>query len=250
MTINLFGAGTRSLGNDDIFYMCYCYLLVLPIHNQFYGGLITLLSFRIADDMEARSHYIGDLISAHKTLMDQGQVGPDHSVRWRLSATVNLTNILCYVEREDEASTLIERAMAERSHNGIFPLTYMNYATLLMLAAIFAVRRGDMPLAYLRFTECANYCNLSVTDLFSLRNNFYFQHEHDVRTMIDLGYQAAIGMALLSGENHPGDSKMTMNAKAAPLQKLTFTPVFGRFISGLKRHPRIAKETIKILRGS
>ena len=250
MTINLFGAGTRSLDNDDIFYMCYCYLLALPVQNQFYGGLITLLSFRIADDMENRSRYVDDLLSAHKTFLDQGQVGPDHSVRWRLSATVNLTNILCYVEREDEADKLVERVMKQPNYNGIFPLTYMNYATLLMLAAMFSVRRGDMRLAYLRFTECANYCNLSVTDLFSLRNNFYFQHELDVRTMIDLGYQAAIGMALLSGETHPGDSKMTMNTKAAPLQKLTFTPVFGRFVSGLKRHPRIAKETIVILRGA
>lgn len=247
MTKNLFGAGLRSLNHDDIFYLSYCHLNIIPIENQFYGGLITLLCFRISEDLSNRSLAIDDILSSYRRMGTRQPLRPDHSVRWRISSAVNLAILLCYLERESEAHHVIEQAISQPHYNGIFPLTHMNYATLLNLSAMFAVKYGDRKLAYMRFSECSNYCSHSVSDLFNLRNNYYFQHEMDVRTLIDTGYQSSIAMAILSNDRHPGDSKMTFNKKSVSTNNLSFNHLFSRFISIIGNPPRISNDIKKLL---
>ncbi|MER5173984.1 hypothetical protein [Thioclava kandeliae] len=248
MTQNLFGAGIRSLPTDDLFYLCLCHLDILPHSNQFYGGLITLSAFRIAEDIENRSNFTDALLFNFYKAHEAQAPKPNHSVRWKLSSAVNLAILLCYLNRVNDAKAVVEKALSALPYNGIFPLTYMNYANLLVLSAIFSLRDEDRDAAYLKFAECANFCNSAVSDLFSLRNNFYFQHEQDVRTLIDVGYQAAAAMAALGTNRHPGDSKMTMNVEAANPQKISFNPVIGRFLSILKTQPSILKDIIQMLK--
>lgn len=111
------------------------------------------------------------------------------------------------------------------------------------MAATIALGRGDKNLAYMRFGECASLCSTAVGDLFTLRNTYFFQHEQDVRTILNIGYQAAIGMAALSPARHPDDAKMMMNLKAASFDRVNFTPIFGRFRSILNRLPTIATKS-------
>jgi hypothetical protein len=250
MTRTVFGAGIRTLTPDDLLYTLYCHLDTIDLDNQFYGGLVTVLSFRIAEQIDSRAALLPKVLSSYERMIRVQRRRADHSVRWRISSALNLSILLLYLDMMADAERLVEEAVSQVNYNAMFPLTFMNHAALLALAGMIALDRDDKSLAYLRFSECVGLCNTSVVDLFSLRNNYFFQHEHDVRVLVDTGYQAAIAMAALSTREHPRDSKMTLNAKTAPFARITFAPIFGRFRSITNRLPTLADRcsmAIKVL---
>lgn len=243
MTTAVFGAGHRQLPSADLTYLLLCHLSVIPPTNQFYGGLISVLSFRIAEAHEIRRPLVAHLQEAWAALLAVPQTRADHGVRWRLSSCINLAILLCYMDREAEAAEMVEAVLGQPRYNGTFPLTYMNYACILALGGMLALDRDETELAYTRFAECASFCTGSVADLFSVRNNYFFQHELDVRTLIGIGYQAATGLAALSGPKHPGDSRLALGISSAPMDRSDFAPVFGRFRSILGGLPALSART-------
>lgn len=240
MTRSLFGGGLVKLTPDELMYCVLCQLDVLPINNQFYGGLITLASFRVADSFEKRKHFIDKLNKKYFALQENAEIRSDHSTRWFLSASANLCIINLYAENEEQAKKILAAAFSKRTYNGIFPLTYLNYANLLALGGLLAIHDNNLSLAYSRLSECSNFCHYAVSDLFSPRNNFYFQHEFDVNLLVKLGYFSSAATAVLTNERHPSDSKFSFNLNHAPKNKFNTSIIFGRFLDTMKRSPDIA----------
>jgi len=132
----LFGAGMKRLEGEELLYQVLCYMRVMPHEWQFYGGLITLAVFRLAERIEDRTHLIDFLLETHQDMVGVYRPVSDHSVRWLISSSYNLAVICVYLDRLTDVERLLDTTIQRGALNRIFPLTYMNYAQSLLLAGV------------------------------------------------------------------------------------------------------------------
>lgn len=208
VTVNLFGAGMKRLEGEELLYQVLCYMRVMPQTWQFYGGLITLAVFRIAERMADRVALVDFLLRKHQEMIAVYRPVSDHSVRWLISSSYNLAVICVYLDRLPDAERLLDDSIQRGALNRTFPLTYMNYAQSLLLAGVAKFAAGKKAEALHLFTECADFCSYSLGELFNLRNKFLLQHEMDCRVIVDVGYAAFKAAVLLTDQRFASDSKL------------------------------------------
>lgn len=243
VTVHLFGAGMKRLGNNELFYQVLCYLKVMPQNWQFYGGLITLAVFRVSEELEARKNYVDFLLSRHHGMLQAYVPVSDHSVRWLISSSYNLAVISLYLERYEAVETLLDASINKGALNRTFPLTYMNYSQSLLLAALIKFKAGKREEANHLFLECADFCSVALSELFSMRNKFLLQHEMDSRIILDVGYVAFKSAVILTGERFASDSKVAdFKVEPSRVDRLDFAVVARRYERHMGKVPSILSD--------
>jgi hypothetical protein len=243
VTVHLFGAGMKRFEHAELFYQVLCYMNVMPHTWQFYGGLVTLAVFRLSEDVESRKRYLMFLIEQHRMMLLKYRPLSDHSVRWLISSSYNLSVICLYLERYEEIEGLLDESINKGALNRTFPLTYMNFSQSLLLAAVIKFRSGKLNEAGHLFLECADFCNFALAELFNLRNKFILQHEMDCRVILDVGYVAFKAAVLLTGERFASDSKMA-DFKVEPERagRLDFGVIARRYERHMGTVPQILSQ--------
>ncbi len=206
MTRNVFSAGARKINGEDMFYLLLNYIDD-PKHNwQYYGGLITNVCFRIAENIEYRSKFIPYILEKYLSYAKNAEISADHSVRWYLSGSLNIAILLLYIGDISNSKKVIDIFLSRSIPNGAFPLTYMNLATMLFLRSAIALEDGDISAAYLLALECADCCQNSLPKLFTARNRYYFQHRYDAEQLLRIGYASSLVANSLGNRTNPMDS--------------------------------------------
>lgn len=238
MTKQLFGGSTRNLAGLELLYVCLCYLHTMPPNCQFYGGLITLSVFRLAEDLEARYKFFPMLIEFFWKYLNQYEQLNNHSIRWLTSSAYNLSIISLYMNKEVEAKKIIDGYISKGILNRSLPLTYMNYSHLLFLAALLEINSGKVEKAKHLFIECADFCSFAVSEIFSLRNKFYFQHKMDSSSIMETGYSAFSAAAILGSGSFVSDSKMSdYKVNISNLGNFSTNCILIRFSSFIDQKP-------------
>jgi hypothetical protein len=243
VTVNLFGAGMKRLEGEELLYQVLCYMQVMPQGWQFYGGLITLSVFRIAERMADRAPLIDFLLKKHQEMVAVYRPVSDHSVRWLISSSYNLAVICVYLDRLADAERLLDDSIQRGALNRTFPLTYMNYSQSLLLAGVAKFAVGKKEEALHLFTECADFCSYSLGELFNLRNKFLLQHEMDCRVIVDVGYAAFKAAVLLTDQRFASDSKLA-DFKVEPerANQLDFSVIARRYERQMGGPPKVLAE--------
>jgi tetratricopeptide (TPR) repeat protein len=243
VTVNLLGSGLRKLNGDELFYTALCYLAVQSPAWQFYGGLITVAAFRVSEQLTSRKPYVPYLLKCHQRLAENYRPRGDHSVRWFISSSLNLAIVCLYVEEIEEAEKLVEQSLSRHALNGIFPLTYMNFAQLLLLSGLLKFNAGQPDEAAHRFLECSDFCTYAMSQIFNLRNTFLLHHEMDCRTLMDTGYCAFRAAVLLTDKSFPADSKLVhFKIEHQRAKNLNFDVVVRRYARHIGFSPVMLRE--------
>ena len=249
VTVNLFGAGMNRLEGNDLLYQALCYLEIMPPSWQFYGGLITLISFRISENLKENENLLDSLINKHYDLIQAFRPISNHSVRWLISSSFNLAVVCLYLGRNDDVEMLLERALTSGSYNRIFPLTYMNYAQMLLLAAAMKFAAGRVQEASHLFLECAEFSSYALGELFNLRNEFLLRHEMDSRVIMDVGYVAYKAGTCLTNQRFASDSKLaTININLQEVGDLDFSIITRRYSSHMGYSPSLLHDVANKIR--
>lgn len=249
VTVNLFGAGMERLEGNDLLYQVMCYLEIMPPSWQFYGGLITLASFRISENLKDSGSLVDSLIDKHQNLVRAFRPISDHSVRWLISSSFNLAVVCLYLGRNNDAEILLERGMTRGSLNRIFPLTYMNYSQALLLAGVMKFKVGKTQEAAHLFLESADFSSYALGELFNLRNEFLLRHEMDSRVIMDVGYVAFKAAVCLTNQRFASDSKLAaIDINLQEVQDLNFSVIARRYESHIGYIPPLLHDIANAIR--
>lgn len=249
VTVNLFGAGMKRLEGNDLLYQALCYLEFMSPSWQFYGGLITLATFRISENLKDGAPLVDILIEKHRNLVQVFNPVSDHSVRWLISSSFNLSVICLYLGRNNDVEALLERGLTRGFLNRTFPLTYMNYSQALLLAAVMKFSAGKTKEAAHLFVECADFSSYALGELFNLRNEFILRHEMDSRIIMDVGYMAFKGAVCLTNQRFASDSKLAaVDINLQEVQGLDFSVIARRYENQIGYLPPLLGNVAKAIR--
>lgn len=225
VTEKIINAGTRGMGNQELFFVAYNAFSVMPARNHFYGSLITLIAYKYLEAPEERTWVLSRLIEAKKKYDESIEVKTPNIVRWGISSTTALSLALLLNDFVDDAERIIDKTISvfEPHHN---QLSYWNYCQCLILKSAILVYKQNQGEAGWKFLSAFDFSRRAINDIYHSRNNWVLGQISDCQALLSLGELALKCGAKCLGNKIPSESRF---ADIKHHGGVSFAPVFIRF---------------------
>jgi len=248
MTETLINASARNLSPDEIFFVGLAYIRKIPSDSPYLGALITLLSYRVLDDINERA-YLFDAVYEQKKLFDSSiNATNPHSIRWFISSASTFTMLALTLGKVDVGYIILKK-LQEHSHLAEFnPLSYWNYCQAMTLLGLIHVDRGDKKEAGTIFITTFIFSRNSLIDIYNPRNDWLLGQLSDCTAILELGKLCLISGTKCFDNKIPSSSRVC--AFNANDKEVNLSPLFIRF-RGLKLENsnffnRVKAEIVKV----
>ena len=156
----------------DFYYKCLAALECMDVKNPYMGSLITLLSYRIAENLKARRDKVDNLIVLKGKYDKNIDTNFPISTRWVTSSSTTLAIILVALERYNEAQTVLETLLRKYYLCVDNQLSYWNFSTALIILAHLVERKGNKKRAYQIYSRCFEFSKDGVNKILHGKNQF------------------------------------------------------------------------------
>lgn len=209
----LVNAGTRNISGDELFYICLCYYDKLAPENCYLGAIISIISYRIAENIPNRQKILPDLLAVKSAYDKNAKFDDAHHIRWFFSSTNALSSLLIAIGDLVNAKNIIEISLKKSAYVGLNPLCYWNFSSILFKHALLKFEEGNNREAGTYFLMCFNNARAALSDLLHPRNDWVFNQFSDCRAVLDLAEHALIGATAAFNGKIPGETRF-MNIRA------------------------------------
>lgn len=187
MTERLINASSRNLTPDELFLICFSYLDKIPSTCSYLGSIITLLSYRVLDDVDKRSVIFEKLLKAKKSYDQNFDNNNPHSIRWFISSASNFS-MLCLVLGEIEhAEYCLNTLEKKASLVELNPLSYWNYSQAMTLFGLTQINKNNYNKAGNIFLRNFTFTRNSLCDLYHPKNDWLMGQLSDCTALLELG---------------------------------------------------------------
>lgn len=244
LTSTLFNASARSFSGDELFIVTYAYLNVLPLTNQNFGGLITLLSYRITDKLDDREHVINEVYSTYRRYRDAVHLHDAVAFRWLVSSSSALATALLSIGSVTQAADVVDGALKAIIHPSFNPLVHQNYALLLFQGGLIKAWKGRFDEATGLFIGAVNAGRHGMIDLLHPQNSWVLGQMSDCYQFLHI-IEAAHCAALACTRNHLPPQSRFAPMKTAPKLHINFRALFDRFECFKKKSPPFFEQVLR-----
>jgi len=225
---SLFNAGVRKLSNEGLFVTAYAYLNTISIDNPYYGGLITLLSYRIADHLADRADMLDVVYATYRHYRDKVALYDADAFRWFVSSSSALTTVLLSTGAVTQASDVVNGALQAIVNPSFNPMAHQNYALLLFQGGLIKVWNGRYEEGTALFIAAANATRQGIADLLHPKNDWVLGQISDCHKCLYLFEVAYLAAIASSGNKLPPASRFGV-IKNPPKIHINFSHLFDRF---------------------
>lgn len=243
LTNTLFNAGARGYSGDDLFVVTYAYLNTLALNNPNFGGVITILCYRIADKLDERAHVLNEVYTTYQRYRD---VVPGHNAlafRWLVSSASTLATTLLSTGEVAQAADVVDSALKAITHPSLNPMVHQNYALLLFQGGLIKAWAGDFDAAASLFIAAVNAGRHGITDLLHPQNNWLLGQLSDCHKLLRV-VEAAYCAALACTRNRMPPQSRFGQVKTAPRLNINFQAIFDRFECCNKATPAFFQQAV------
>ncbi len=226
----IINAATRGMDNNELFFVAYNALSIMPIGNHFFGALITLISYKYLESPDYRGWVLEVLLDA-KSKFDAfvGYCTPNFA-RWGISSATAFALVLLLNDQVGNAEDVIDSALGKYDPN-LNQLSYWNYCQCLILKATILAHSGKLKEAGWKYLAAFDFSRKAINDIFHSRNDWVLGQISDCHALLNLG-ELAMKCATRSLGKIPSESRY---ADIKYSGKISFAPVFTRFQNSLPR---------------
>ncbi|MDD2724288.1 MAG: hypothetical protein PHH59_09745 [Methylovulum sp.] len=244
LTKNLFNAQARNYSLDDLFVVTYAYLNALPLDNQNFGGLITILSYRIADKLEERGDILEAVHATYRHYRDKVQSHNAVAFRWLVSSSSVLATALLATGSVTQAADVVDGALKAIVHPSFNPLVHQNYAMLLFQGGLIKAWYGHFDEAASLFIGAVNAGRYGMIDLLHPQNNWVIGQMSDCHKFL-LIIEAAYCASLACTKNKLPPESRFAPVNPAPKLQINFKAIFERFECCKKSPPPFFEQVLQ-----
>lgn len=228
LTNALFNASARPFSGDDLFIVTYAYLNVLPLNNANFGGLITLLAYRITDKLDDREHVICEVYATYRRYREVVQCHDAVAFRWLVSSSSALVTALLSIGSTTQAEDVVDSALKAIVHPSFNPMVHQNYVLLLFQGGLIKAWKGRFDEAANLFISAVNAGRYGMIDLLHPQNSWVLGQMSDCHQFLNL-IDAAHRAALACTNNKLPPQSRFAPLKTAPKLHIDFKTIFDRF---------------------
>lgn len=182
----LVNAASRKLSNEQLFFMAFNALSIMPESNHFFGALITLLSYKYLEVPDSREWIVDILVEAKKRFEDAADVCSPSTVRWGISSSAALTLLLLLKDRIPDAEGVVDTTLFKWDPN-LNHLSYWNYCICLNMKAMLLLNKGSEIKAAWKFAGAFEFSRMAVLTIYQSRNDWLLNQISDCHALIRLG---------------------------------------------------------------
>lgn len=227
----IINAATRGMENNELFFVAYNALSVMPVNNHFYGALITLISYKYLEAPEHREWVLSILMDCKTRFDDKVQYCTPNMARWGISSGTAFALVLLLNDRVDDAECVVDSVLKRYDPN-LNQLSYWNYCQCLVLKATILCFKGSTKEAGWKYLASFDFSRKAINDIFHGRNDWVLGQISDCHALLNLGELAmkcaAKCLVKIPSESRYADIKYT--------GRITFAPVFARFQSSRSKY--------------
>ncbi|PPD45687.1 MAG: hypothetical protein CTY16_09810 [Methylobacter sp.] len=228
LTNNLFNAAARNYSHDDLFVVAYAYLNVLPLENQNFGGLITILCYRIGDKLDERANIIEIVNVTYRYYVEKVSIHNAAAFRWFVSSSSVLATILLSIGSITQASNVVDTALKTIVHPSFNPMVHQNYTLLLFQGGLIKAWYGHFDEAASLFIGAVNAGRYGMIDLLHPQNSWVLGQMSDCRKFLHI-IEASYNAALACTRNKLPPESRFAPVKASSKLQINFQTIFERF---------------------
>nr|WP_314876140.1 hypothetical protein [uncultured Pseudomonas sp.] len=224
MTGAIVNAATRGMENNELFFVAYNALAIMPITNHFYGALITLVSYKYLEAPEYRGWVLDTLFESKKKFDGAVEYCTPNLARWGISSATAFSLALLLNDRVESAEWALDSALTKYEPN-LNQLSYWNYCQCLILKSTILVHSGNSKEAGWKYLAAFDFSRKAINDIYHSRNDWVLGQVSDCHALLNLGELslkcAAKSLGRIPSESRYADIKFN--------GKINFMPVFSRF---------------------
>lgn len=244
LTNALFNAAARPFIGDDLFIVTYAYLNHLALDNPNFGGLITLLSYRITDQLAARGHVLD---AVYATYCRYREAVPRHDAvafRWLVSSSNALVSALLSEGKTEQAEEVADGALKTIVHPGLNPMVHQNYAMLLFQGGLIKAWKGRFDEAASLFIGAVNAGRYGMIDLLHPQNSWVLGQMSDCYKFLHIIEAAHCAALACTGNRLPPQARFAQ-IKQAPKLQINYRIIFDRFECFKKEPPPFFEQVLQ-----
>jgi hypothetical protein len=243
LTGTLFNAATRPFSDDDLFAVAYAYLNALPIDNPNFGGLITIVSYRIADKLRERIAVLDDVYATYCRYRKMTPAYDPVAFRWLVSSSNVLATVLLSVGRVQQAEDVVDGALQTIVHPSLNPMVHQNYVLLLFQGGLIKAWSGCFKEAASLFIGAVNACRHGLIDLLHPKNEWVLGQMSDCHKLLHFAEIAHVAALACTRNQLPPPSRFASIAKAPKFQ-MNFRLLLERFECFKQKTPPFFEEAL------
>lgn len=243
MTERLINASSRNLTPDELFLICFSYLEKIPSTCSYLGAIITLLSYRVLDDIDNRSFIFEKLLEAKKNYDKNFDNNNPHGIRWFISSASNFSMLCLTLGEVEQAEHCLNTLEKNASLVELNPLSYWNYSQAMTLFGLIQVNKGNYKKAGNIFLRNFTFTRNSLCDLYHPKNDWLMGQLSDCTALLELGK-----LNLIAGTN-AYENKIPQSSRFSNFnsigKEINIKPLFIRFNKLNPAKIKFFQETIR-----
>lgn len=227
MTNMLINAASRNLSPDELFFVASKALGKIPNDSPYLGALITLLSYRIIDDIGGRSFIFEDVLAKKLKFDDFFDKENPHSLRWVISSSSTFSMLCLILGKVSIAKDILVKLQRNSHLPELNPLSYWNFCQAMTLLGLIQIEQNDKRKAGNTLLRNFIFSRNSLIDIYHPRNDWLLGQLSDCSAILELGKLSLILGTKSHGNKIPGSSRISsFNADS---KIVNLSPLFIRF---------------------
>lgn len=227
MTESIVNAGARKFTNDELFFLIKNNINQLPHDCPYLGSMLTIISYRIIDDIEQREYLVENIIELKRKFDTKINDANPHSIRWFVSSAATMSMLLIAVNRKKEAEEFLNLVKLNYYRINLNPLCYWNSIQGMILLSLLQIDNEKWDLAGNLLLSQFVFSRNALLDIYNPRNDWLLGQLSDCTALLELGKLSLIASTRCLNNNIPSASRIcSFNGNNKPVD---FSPLFIRF---------------------
>lgn len=227
MTESIVNAGARKFTNDELFFLIKNNINNIPHDCPYLGSMLTIISYRIIDDIQNREYLVEDIINLKRNFDAKISDTNPHSIRWFVSSAATMSMLLIAVNRNKEAEEFLNLVKLNYNRVNLNPLCYWNSIQGMILLSLLYIDNEQWELAGSLLLSQFVFSRNALLDIYNPRNDWLLGQLSDCTALLELGKLSLIASTRCLKNNIPSATRISsFNGNNKPVD---FAPLFIRF---------------------
>ncbi|PIF20674.1 hypothetical protein [Candidatus Pantoea floridensis] len=187
MTESIVNAGARKFTNDELYFLVKNNIKKIPLNCPYLGAMLTIISYRIIDDLDKRKNIIDDIVCLKRKYDAAVDDTNPHSIRWFISSSATLAMLLIALDRKEEAKEFLNLVKKNYYRINLNPLCYWNAIQGMILLSLLYIEDDQWELAGNLLLSQFIFSRNSLIDLYNPRNDWLLAQLSDCTALLELG---------------------------------------------------------------
>lgn len=227
MTEHFVNAGARKFTDDELFFLIKNNINNIPFDCPYLGSMLTIISYRIIDDIENRDYLVEDIIKLKRNFDAKINDANPHSIRWFVSSAATMSMLLIATDHKKEAEEFLNLIKLNYHRINLNPLCYWNSIQGMIILSFLYIDNEQWDLAGNLLLSQFVFSRNALLDIYNPRNDWLLGQLLDCTALLELGkLSLVVSTRCLKNNIHSATRISPFNGNNKPVD---IAPLFIRF---------------------